>query len=50
VGAGMAAGGCGDDVGYRPRLWQWLRVDVVMMWAIGQGYGRGCENGWGVEW
>ena len=26
-------------------------VDVVMMWAIGQGYGSGCENGWGgVEW
>lgn len=29
---------------------EWLRVDVVTTWAIGQGYGSGCGNGWGVMW
>ena len=35
MGRGNDVMGCGNDV---------MGVDVVMMWAIGQGYGCGCEG------
>ena len=35
MGRGDDVMGRGDDV---------MGVDVVMMWAIGQGYGCGCEG------